>query len=79
MSTLLDPRFKKIPFADTSCADQENDRSIEGTPNKIDDANSEASLEETTESLWNIFDERVAEATSHQNYQTEAMVEVKRF
>ena len=71
VSTLLDPRFKKIPFADASCADQAIRRMTDQLKEHlipIDDANSEVSLEETTqstESLWNIFDERVAEATSH--------------
>ena len=87
VSTLLDPRFKKLAFADTSAVDNAvrrltaevqiliTNKFIASTSNNEEDAETE--VEKDT--LWASFDTKVAQATSHRTDATDAFLEIKRY
>ena len=90
VSTLLDPRFKKIGFADTSAVDQAVrrlqgevramiDDEAQQTPSNADPQQSGSNDQQMVAGLWTTFDEKVAEATSHRSGGTDAFIEVKRY
>ena len=89
VATLLDPRFKKIAFADTSAVDQAVRRLQGEVKAMIDDEAHQAPWnpdlqqsnndQPTVAGLWVAFDEKVAEATSHRSGGTDAFIEVKRY
>ena len=87
VSTLLDPRFKKLAFADTSAVDNAvrrltaevqiliTNKFIASTSNNEEAAETE--VEKDT--LWASFDTKVAQATSHRTDATDAFLEIKRY
>ena len=91
VATLLDPRFKKIGFADASAVDQairrlqgdvrpmiENEAQ-QAEQNINDESRTNDQQTDAVTGLWATFDEKVAEATSHRSESTDAFIEVKRY
>ena len=88
VATLLDPRFKKLAFADSSAVDNAVRRLkgkvltlITNNPTSGDPPQDreEEQPTQTVSSLWATFDEKVTRATSHRNDGTDAFLEVKRY
>ena len=85
IATLLDPRFKKLAFVDTSAMET----AIHRLKGEIQDIAAQKEISETeTEvqvqpqkerSLWDAFDEKVTEATSHRTPETDSFLEARRF
>ena len=87
VSTLLNPRFKKLAFADTSAVNNAvrrltaevqtliTNKFIASTSNNEEAAETE--VEKDT--LWASFDTKVAQATSHRTDATDAFLEIKRY
>ena len=84
-STLLDPRLKKVAFADVGAADQGvRHLTVEMTASENTDTREE--LNTSTESsengtnaggLWHAFDRQVAEMTSRRTPASDSMVEIR--
>ena len=80
MTTVLDLRFKKIPFLDASAVDQTTRKLIKHlhVPTQKDASpNSPSSIEklskrESTCSLWDAFEQKVSKLLSHRNLETDA-------
>ena len=87
-ATLLDPRFKKLAFSDTSSIDRVVSR-IQTELTDLDSPHSSPSTEDETSSvqqsgknspdLWELFDAKVAEASSKRSSTTESFVETDRY
>ena len=83
VSTLLDPRFKKLTFADTSAVEQavrrlkEDVLNLIPTPEETEDQ-TEVECHSST-GLWATFDEKVSRASSHRTDTTDGFLEVKRY
>ena len=87
VSTLLDPHFKKLAFANTSAVDNAvrrltaevqtliTNKFITSTSNNEEAAETE--VEKDT--LWASFDTKVTQATSHRTDATDAFLEIKRY
>uniref|UniRef100_A0A1X7U7Z6 Uncharacterized protein n=1 Tax=Amphimedon queenslandica TaxID=400682 RepID=A0A1X7U7Z6_AMPQE len=89
VSTLLNPRFKKLAFADLAAVDQPIRRlksevidltSAVPTHEALinDDTKSACGPPLTEHSLWASFDGKVCEATSHRTDSTDSFIEVRR-
>ena len=87
VTTLLDLRFKKVPFSTTTSAEHavtriknevatlpSLDQRQEATGPSTSTGNTPA-----TPSLWDSFDQRVSESTSHRSAQTDATIVVRRY
>ena len=85
VSTLLDPRFKKIPFANQSALDQ----TIRRLTQELSALNLDNSvytppqepvrIEHSSTSLWASFDKQVAESVSRRSSTTDSMKELRRY
>ena len=87
VATLLDPRFKKLAFVDTSAMET----AIRRLKGEIQDIAAQKEISETEmeteaqvqpqkeKSLWDAFDEKVTEATSHRTPETDSFLEMRRF
>jgi hypothetical protein len=90
VTTLLDPRFKKIPFSVASSCEPTINR-IASEMASFDEnpqigALSSSSLSVSSEvsssssnSLWNAFDAKVAQSISHRTTGTDCMIEIRRY
>ena len=86
VTILLDPRFKKLPFSTSSSAEHAITRMITEVGSFHQ---SESDQQERTPtvpatpaqptSLWEAFDKRVHDSTTHRTAQTEAMIKVRRY
>ena len=94
VTTLLDPRFKKLPFSDktplshtinrltnelSSLPDDTDDSSLttaDASSTSQGDGNNKQS---SASSLWDSFDKKVAESSSHRTSTIEATIEVRRY
>ncbi|XP_011407706.1 PREDICTED: zinc finger BED domain-containing protein 4-like [Amphimedon queenslandica] len=92
VSTLLDPRFKKLAFADSAAVDQAIRRLksevidlMSAVPandelrNDDDTESASAGPPPTEDSLWASFDRKVCQASSHRTDSTDSFIEVKRY
>ena len=89
VATLLDPRFKKIPFSNTSAVEQSIRRltvemkdlepqTIETNSTDLFEPREGPSSKET-HSLWESFDKKIMEASSRRTSTTDAFIEVRRY
>ncbi len=84
-ATMLDPRMKKIAFADAGAAEQSVRRltdEMAATGSADQDPESETSstsATEESEGLWNSFDQQVADITSKRTSTTDAVVEMRQY
>ena len=91
VTTLLDPRFKKLPFSDRSFLDQttltrmtsELSSLLSAQPpdasNIPGSSNEVDEPRETSSSLWASFDKKVADSTSLRSVTTDSMIESRRY
>ena len=87
VSTLLDSRFKKLAFADTSAVDNAARRLTAEVQTLITNkfiastSNNEEAAETEVEkdTLWASFDTKVTQASSHRTDGTDAFLEIKRY
>ena len=95
VSTLLDPRFKKLAFADSAAVDQAIRRlksevielmsAVPANEELTSDDGTHGSTQlasgppPTEDSLWASFDRKVCQATSHRTDSTDSFIEVKRY
>ena len=86
MTTLLDPRFKKIPFSSQTSVEHTTNRIVnemkslgsDGTDNS-DSGTCTSATHSLAQSLWITFDQNVAESTSQRNVGTDCIIEVRRY
>ncbi|XP_011408502.2 PREDICTED: zinc finger BED domain-containing protein 1-like [Amphimedon queenslandica] len=81
-TTLLDPRFKKLPFSSPTASDFAVSRIRNEVARLIPSETTEAtenSSEACTQSLWDSFDKQAVESTAHRTAGTEAIIEVRRY
>ena len=82
---LLDPRFKKLAFVDHSALEQVIQRlQLEVRDIELQNEDEEPSVEQPQtpprkQSLWDTFDEKVAQATCHRTNGTDSFIEVRRY
>ena len=90
VTTLLDPRFKKLPFTTPSASEHavsrvtaEISQILQGTDSEgqtCDQTTTTASSSSnSTSSLWDSFDASVIESTCHRTPHSNAIVEVRRY
>jgi hypothetical protein len=92
VTTLLDPRFKKIPFSVASSCEPTINRiasemaSFDENPQigALSSSSSSVSSEvssssSSSNSLWNAFDAKVAQSISHRTTGTDCMIEIRRY
>ena len=89
VTTLLNPRFKKLPFSSASSIDHTITRITSEVSNlPLDSEHSEqasntenanTSITTQSPSLWDAFDKHVSESSSHRTTQTDATIEVRRY
>ena len=85
IGTLLDPRFKKLAFVEHSALEQEIQRlQVEVRDIELQNEDEEPSVEQPQtpprkQSLWDTFDEKVAQATCHRTNGTDLFIEVRRY
>lgn len=83
-ATILDPRFKKLAFTTAQAIDQVS-RHLQSEISELDSPQSTPDNEETETpmqcgtGLWELFDVRVAQATSCRTSSTEAVVETDQY
>ncbi|XP_011403457.1 PREDICTED: zinc finger BED domain-containing protein 1-like [Amphimedon queenslandica] len=91
VTTLLDPRFKKLPFSTAASSDHAVSRITNEVANLLTASTTTSESDEVSpshadglttvasSSLWNSFDASVYDSTSHKRAQSQNTIEVRRF